>query len=147
MKNLIMTCLALAVCANMSGQKLDAMSRVALQQMKQEATASANASCAKSLGISAANTTNNINAVVKLQEGADLSELTAHGFEASDLCSGFAIVHTTMDDLAALAELESVERISIAQRKMELMLNQANAMTGVDLIHDGFGFSLSLIHI
>lgn len=141
MKNLIMTCLALAVCANMSGQKLDAMSRVALQQMKQEATASANASCAKSLGISAANTTNNINAVVKLQEGADLSELTAHGFEASDLCSGFAIVHTTMDDLAALAELESVERISIAQRKMELMLNQANAMTGVDLIHDGFGFS------
>lgn len=31
MKNLIMTCLALAVCANMSGQKLDAMSRVALQ--------------------------------------------------------------------------------------------------------------------
>ena len=141
MKNLIMTCLALAVCANMSGQKLDAMSRVALQQMKEETSASANASCAKSLGISAANTTNNINAVVKLQEGADLSELTAHGFDASDLCSGFAIVHTTMNDLAALAELESVERISIAQRKMELMLNHANAMTGVDLIHDGFGFS------
>ena len=141
MKNLIMTCLALAVCANMSGQKLDAMSRVALQQMKQEATASANTSCAKTLGVSAANTTNNINAVVKLQEGADLSELTAHGFDASDLCSGFAIVHTTMNDLSALAELESVERISIAQRKMELMLNHANAMTGVDLIHDGFGFS------
>ena len=64
MKNLIMTCLALAVCANMSGQKLDAMSRVALQQMKEETSASANASCAKSLGISAASTTNNINAVV-----------------------------------------------------------------------------------
>lgn len=141
MKNLIMTCLALAVCANMSGQKLDAMSRVALQQMKEETSASANASYAKSLGISAANTTNNINAVVKLQEGADLSELTAHGFDASDLCSGFAIVRTTMNDLSALAELESVERISIAQRKMELMLNHANAMTGVDLIHDGFGFS------
>lgn len=131
MKNLIMTCLALAVCANMSGQKLDAMSRVALQQMKEETSASANASYAKSLGISAANTTNNINAVVKLQEGADLSELTAHGFDASDLCSGFAIVHTTMNDLAALAELESVERISIAQRKMELMLNHANAMTAL----------------
>ena len=43
MKNLIMTCLALAVCANMSGQKLDAMSRVALQQMKEETSASANA--------------------------------------------------------------------------------------------------------
>ena len=49
MKNLIMTCLALAVCANMSGQKLDAMSRVALQQMKEETSASANASYAKSL--------------------------------------------------------------------------------------------------
>lgn len=141
MKNLITVCLALAVCANMSGQKLDAMSRVALQQMKQEATASANASYAKSLGVSAANTTaNNINAVVKLQEGANLSELTAHGFDASDLCSGFAIVHTTTDDLTALAQLESVERISIAQRKMELMLNQANTMTGVDLIHSGFSF-------
>ena len=139
MKILIMTCLALAVCANMSGQKLDAMSRVALQQMKQ--VNSTSISCAKSLGVSttkAANA-NTINAVVKLKEGADLSELSAHGFLANELCSGFAIVHTTMDNLSTLSDLEPVERISIAQRKMELMLDHANAMTGVDRIHEGFG--------
>lgn len=140
MKILIMTCAALAVCANVSGQKLDAMSRVALQQMKQ--VNSTSISCVKSLGVSTTKATNanTINAVVKLKEGADLSELSAHGFSANELCSGFVVVHTTMDDLSALSELESVERISIAQRKMELMLDHANAMTGVDRIHEGFGF-------
>ena len=139
MKNLIMTCAALAVCANVSGQKLDAMSRVALQQMKQ--VNSTSISCAKSLGVSTTKATNanTINAVVKLKEGADLSELSAHGFLANELCSGFAIVHTSTDNLSTLSDLESVERISIAQRKMELMLDHANAMTGVDRIHEGFG--------
>lgn len=141
MKILIMTCAALAVCANVSGQKLDAMSRVALQQMKQ--VNSTSISCAKSLGVSTTKATNanTINAVVKLKEGADLSELSTHGFLANELCSGFAIVHTTMDDLSTLSNLESVERISIAQRKMELMLDHANAMTGVNRIHEGFGLS------
>lgn len=140
----MMTLVAMALCLNAAGQKLDAISRIALQQMNQDATSSlaANASCAKSTGSTNLRTANSkaVKAVVKLQRGTDVSVLTDHGFSATSLCSGFAVVHTTLDSLSILSDIEAVERISIAQRKMELMLNKANALTGVDKIHDGLGF-------
>ena len=136
------TLITLALCASASGQKLDAMSRIALQQMKQDATSSISEgnSCAKGMKASSLRTANSetIKAVVKLQRGTDVSVLTDHGFSATSLCSDFAIVQTTIDSLSVLSNLEAVERISIAQRKMELMLNHANALTGVDKIHEGF---------
>lgn len=135
------TLITLALCASASGQKLDAMSRIALQQMKQDATSSISegSSCAKGLKASTLRTANSetIKAVVKLQRGTDVSILTEQSFSATPLCSDFAIVRTSLDSLSILSDLPAVERISIAQHKMELMLNHANALTGVDKIHEG----------
>lgn len=137
------TLITLALCVNASGQKLDAMSRIALQQMKQDATSSIieGNSCAKGMKTSYQRTANSetIKAVVKLQQGIDVSALTEKGFSATPLCKGFAIVQTSIDSLSILSDLDAVERISIAQHKMELMLNHANALTGVDKIHEGLG--------
>ena len=137
------TLITLALCVNASGQKLDAMSRIALQQMNQDATSSFSEgnSCAKGMKTSYQRTANSkaVKAVVKLQQGIDVSTLTEKGFSATPLCKGFAIVQTSIDSLSILSALDAVERISIAQHKMELMLNHANALTGVDKIHEGLG--------
>ena len=138
------TLITLALCANASGQKLDAMSRIALQQMKQDATSSITEgnSCAKGMKASQPRTANSetVKAVVKLQRGTNVSVLTEQGFSATPLCSDFATVRTSTDSLSILSDLPAVERISIAQHKMELMLNHANALTGVDKIHEGLDY-------
>jgi len=130
----MMTVVALVLCLNSTAQKLDAMSRITIQQMKQKEVLSAKANGTSTLRAINSKT---VNALVKLQEGNDITELTKHGFQAQQLCTNFATVTTTLDSLSILSDIKSVERISIAQRKMELMLNKANALTGVDKIHNG----------
>ena len=124
--------------------KFDAQSMIEVQKMQQAEQASAAA--AKSfMGKSATRyVAPRVSAIVKLHPGMDASVLSGEGFDVKPLCNNFGIVTLSADSLEALAEVEDVERISFGERKMKLMLNRANRMTGVDLVHEGgFGFNSS----
>lgn len=118
-------------------QKFDAQSVIELQKMQQaeqEAPAAA-----KALGASCANTkaTPLIQALVKLHDSVDTSVLTDKGFDVTPISQQFGVVSLSADSLLTLAEMGEVERISMSERKMDLMLNRANASTGVDILHSG----------
>ncbi len=122
--------------------KFDAQSMIEVQKMQQAEQASAAA--AKSfMGKSATPyVAPRVSAIVKLHPGMDASVLSGEGFDVKPLCNNFGIVTLSADSLEALAEVEDVERISFGERKMKLMLNRANRMTGVDLVHEG-GFGVN----
>ncbi len=124
--------------------KFDAQSMIEVQKMQQAEEASAAA--AKSfMGKSATRyVAPRVSAIVKLHPGMDASVLSGEGFDVKPLCNNFGIVTLSADSLETLAEVEDVERISFGERKMKLMLNRANRMTGVDLVHEGgFGINAS----
>lgn len=119
-------------------QKFDAQSMIELQKMQQaEQDAPA---AAKALGASYATNTNatpTICALVKLHDSVDTSVLSDKGFNVTSISQQFGVVSLSADSLLTLAEMGEVERISMSERKMDLMLSRANASTGVDILHSG----------
>ena len=143
MKNIYATMVAVLLCANGYATdykkaertgKFDAFSMIAMQQIEQNAdgTASAKSKCA-----AASKSDNRYTATVQITNGADMAKLASKGFHISTLVSNFGIITTTLDSLQILAEDKDVERISFNEYSMNLDLNKANTVTGVDLVHDG----------
>lgn len=114
--------------------KFDAQSMIEMQKMQQ---AKQEASAAAKMRVGARNSyvVPRVSALVKLHNGIEASSLSGMGFEVTPLCNNFGVVTLSVDSLEALAEVDDVERISFGERKMELMLNNANASTGVTKIH------------
>ncbi len=143
MKNIYATMVAVLLCANgyatdyrqaAKTGKFDAFSMIAMQKIEQNADGTA---ATKGKSAAAGKSDNRITATVQLTNGADMAKLATKGFHISTLVSNFGIVTTTLDSLQILAEDKDVERISFNEQTMNLDLNKANTLTGVDLVHAG----------
>ncbi len=143
MKNVIATMVAVLLCANgyatdyrraAQTGKFDALSMITMQQIQK---GSNNSSAAKGKNAAAAQYSNHYTATIQMVEGNDVNQLASLGFKVASLANNFGCVTTTLDSLQILAENKNVERISFSEYDMNLDLNKANTITGVDLVHEG----------
>ncbi len=143
MKNLYATMVAVLLCANGYATdykkaertgKFDAFSMIAMQQLEQNAGGAASA---KGNSAAAGKSDSRYKATVQMTAGTDMAKFASKGFHISTLVNNFGIITTTIDSLQILAEDKDVERISFNEYSMNLDLNKANTVTGVDVVHNG----------
>ncbi len=79
-----------------------------------------------------------VSVYVTLNDGYDVSELEARGFDIVMTAGNIAIASGTMDDIAALEACDFVKAIEFSQ-KLELKLDKTRDVTGVTEIHEGTG--------
>lgn len=126
---------AIAALTASAQSKLDPQSLLRLQDLREkvETTAQKKGVSAKSMEAQ-----QNIEVLVKMNDGVSAAELSGKGFNVEAQRGEFAVVSLPVSRIMELNDVADVKSMSYG-RKVQLRLTEANKQTGVDEVHSGVG--------
>ena len=142
-KFLLLLALAFAVLPAGAQSKLDLLSKAQLRAKRLELAKISDSQFTqkmKALKRSFGVPSNNVLAIIRLNDGNTEQDLQAQGVKVLRCSHGFAFVSVPIDQVETVSQLKCVRFMQLS-RTMKPMLKNARALTGVDKIHQGLNLS------
>lgn len=131
-----LTVLFAVVALTASAQsKLDQQSLWRLQDLREQVETTARQ---KGVSVKSMEAQQNIEVLVKMNDGVNAAELSDKGFSVEAQRGEFAVVSLPVSRIMELNDVADVKSMSYG-RKLKLRLTEANKQTGVDEVHNGVG--------